>query len=82
MNAIRTRYHVPTNHRGGRFCATDGEKPTVKIAYDYALSTEENHRAAAQKLMEAYDWTEDLIGAWHGDDMYWIRVPKPERNAQ
>ena len=82
MNAIRTRDHGPTRRRGSYISATDGDEAYLTVPYDYALSAKENHRAPAQELMEAYNWTEDLIGAWHGEDMYWIRVPKPERNAQ
>lgn len=82
MNAIRTRYHGPNSTGGSRFSATDGENATITVAYNYARNTEDTHRGAAQELMDAYGWTDDLIGAWHGEDMYWIRVPRPERNVQ
>ena len=32
MNAIRTRYHGPTNNRGARFSATDGEQASLTVA--------------------------------------------------
>jgi hypothetical protein len=51
MQAIITKYHPATNTRGSRISAT-AEAGRVYIGYDCALSSDENHRAAAVKLCE------------------------------
>ena len=62
MKAIRTKYHGPTNTRGSRISATDEDGNRVSVSYDYALSGEAVHRAAADALCAKMNWTGDLIG--------------------
>ncbi len=47
MKAIRTKYFGPTDTRGARFQADDGEGNRVTVSYDYALDSGANHGAAA-----------------------------------
>ena len=53
--AIRTRYHGPTNIKGSRISAKC-EAKTIFIEYDDALNIDENHIAAAAKLTMAMGW--------------------------
>lgn len=54
MQAIVTKYLAPTNHHGARVkatCDTGSDRPfTATVAWDYALSTPDNHRAAAVEV--------------------------------
>jgi hypothetical protein len=55
MQAIQTTYHGPTNTRGARIVARcDAGRLTV--AWDYALSIERNHDAAAIALARKLGW--------------------------
>jgi hypothetical protein len=63
MQTIETKYHGPTNTRGPRISATASVcRARVWVEYDHALNAENNHKAAAQKLMEALDWTGQYVG--------------------
>lgn len=63
MQTIETKYHGPTDTRGSRLSATaSGCRKRVWVSYDYALNSEGNHMAAAQKLMEVLDWTGQYVG--------------------
>jgi len=64
---ITTKYLPPTDHRGSRIKAkrTDhmtGDK-TVTVGYDYSLTIEENHEAAADALAEAMGWQGQMAAA-------------------
>lgn len=59
--AIATKYHGPTDRLGSRVSAK-ADAGRVVLAWDYALSTEGNHRAAAEALARKLDWQ----GAWIG----------------
>ena len=60
LQAIRTKYHGPTNTRGARYSATCwGDR--VIVAIDHALSDEANHLAACEALK-----TKLSTGAPHG----------------
>ena len=63
MQTITTKYLGATDTLGARFKATHtGDYASVTLGYDYALSNEENHRAAAQALAEKLGWEGDYIG--------------------
>ena len=56
MQAIQTRYHGPTNHRGARMSSrTNGQ--TKWHAYEYAETAEQNHTRAAVAHAERMGWT-------------------------
>ena len=63
MQTITTRYFGATNFRGARIKAmhTAGAH-TVTIPYDYALSSEGNHRLAAASLATKLDWHGEWVG--------------------
>jgi len=61
MQAIHTKYHGPTNHQGARITARCDAK-RITVPYDHALSSEENHRAAAGALSNVLGWGGDTYG--------------------
>ena len=62
MKAIETRYIGPTNFKGARIKADDGDGNTLTISYPYELSGEDVHRKAAEGLRDKMHWTGDLLG--------------------
>ena len=56
LQAIETKYVGATNHRGSRIIATTpgGHRHTQQ--WDYALSIDANHYAAAEALRTKLDW--------------------------
>lgn len=62
MKAIITKYKGPTNTRGSRIYASDGDRNRVSIPYPYELSGEAVHREAAEALCRKMGWSTDLIG--------------------
>ena len=84
---IITRYLGPTDHRGSRVVAThrrDSSRSTYQpwrkaLAWDHALSSEANHQAAAQALLESWPYETDLqiVGRGHdADAYYWLTVSR------
>lgn len=72
MQAIRTRYHGPTNVRGSRFSA-QCEAGRIYVPYDHSLSLSENHAAAARALADKLDWRKTpLYGGEFQHDQYWV----------
>lgn len=65
--AILTRYHGPTNHRGTRISAT-AQAGRISVSYDYALNSGDNHAAAAKHLAEQFGWN-DFDGEWIGGQL-------------
>lgn len=56
FQAIVTKYHGPTNTRGSRISAT-AEAGRIMLSWDYALNGSDNHKAAAQALVDKMGWT-------------------------
>lgn len=57
MVAIHTKYLGPTNSRGSRYKAySTKDRKTVTVGAQDALSSEENHHAAARAYCKLYDW--------------------------
>jgi hypothetical protein len=49
---VQTKWLGPTNHKGARVRATNASSgATIVVSWDYALSTAENHIAAARALL-------------------------------
>jgi len=73
MFTIRTRYRGPTDTKGSRIIATDGES-RIAVSYDCALEARENHRAAVDALMAktGHDSWEFVTGNFPGDSYYHI----------
>lgn len=61
LQAIVTRYHGPTNVRGGRIKAT-ACAGSIIVSYDHALDNEANHAAAAKAFADKMGWG----GKWYG----------------
>ena len=78
MKAIVTKYHGPTNNRGSRITASDGDGNRVTISYPYELSNENVHRAAAEALCKKMNWTGRLVagGLKRGYVFVFAEVPK------
>lgn len=76
MQAIITRYHGPTDHRGSRITAR-AYAGAVTVPWDHALNPFQNHHAAAQALSRRMGWTSPLIGASLPDDRGYAFVPLP-----
>jgi hypothetical protein len=62
MKAIQTKYIGPTNFRGSRIKASDGDKNSITISYPHELSGEDVHRKAAEALRDKMGWTGNLVG--------------------
>ena len=60
--AIVTRYKGPTNCRGSRIIADDGDGNRIAIPYSYELSAEACHRKAAEALRDKMGWKGTLVG--------------------
>ena len=75
MQTIETKYHGPTNTRGSRISATaSGCRKRVTVSYDHALNSENNHKAAALKLMEALNWTGRYVGGHTPTGMVFVHA--------
>jgi hypothetical protein len=72
MKAIRTKFYGPTNTKGAKIVATDGEKNTITISYPYELNVENAHRLAAIKLCEKMGWSTNILPGWFKNECYWI----------
>jgi hypothetical protein len=59
--AIETKFLGPTNFRGSRIKAS-AQAGSITVSYDHALSSEENHTAAARALASKLGWSLSLIG--------------------
>lgn len=55
MQAIRTKYHGPTDHRSSRVTAT-AEAGKVTLTWDSDFDVEANHRRAALALCRKFGW--------------------------
>jgi hypothetical protein len=76
MKAIRTRYSGPTNTRGSRIHATDGDGNRVTVSYQYQMNTVDGHEYAAYSLMRKMGWNNELAGGGFGRDQYWVMLPR------
>ena len=61
MQAIRTVYLPPTNHRTSRIRATCGAG-SLTVAYDHELDLDGNHVRAAISLVNQLNWLD--YGEW------------------
>ena len=55
MQAIETRYIGPSNVKGARIVARCDAKRII-VGWDHSLNSEDNHRAAARKLILQLGW--------------------------
>ena len=60
MQAIETKFIGATNHKPSRIRAVSGNgHHRLMVSYDYELSQEGNHEAAALALATKLDWLRD-----------------------
>lgn len=62
MKAIVTKYVGPTNTRGARIVASDGDGNKATVSYQYESSAEAAHKAAAVALAKKMGWSTKLCG--------------------
>lgn len=75
MKAIRTRYIGPTNTRGSRIKASDGDGNTYSMPYPQTMDSDDAHEMAAYGLMAKMGWPNVLNGGGFDRDMYWTMIP-------
>lgn len=71
MKSIETTYFGPTNIRGSRIGATDGDN-RIYMGYRSELSSEENHRHAAIELRKKLKWDGLMHGGHTKRGMVWV----------
>ena len=71
MKSIETKYVGPSNVRGSRYIATDGDNRII-VSADDRLSFEGNHTAAAVKFCEKFHWTGKLQGGHTKSGMVFV----------
>jgi hypothetical protein len=81
-SAIRTRYHGPSNVKGSRFIATNGEN-RVTVSYDFGLDHTENHCIAAQAFLDKHNQFETKLAmdalCFHSDYYWTWKVTGPRK---
>ena len=59
--AILTHFIGPTDFKGSRYKADDGDGNTVTLSADYSLNISENHRKVAEALRDKMGWEGELL---------------------
>lgn len=72
MKAITTKYHGPTNLRGSRVSAFDGDN-RIFVSFDYA--SHDPHRDAALALCRKLNWTGKLISGGTKEGNVFVFLP-------
>lgn len=73
FHAITTKFLVPTHTQGSR-CKAKCSVGSVTVPWDHAKSSEDNHRAAAQKLIDKFDWRGKYVGGHLDEGMCFVCV--------
>jgi hypothetical protein len=71
MQAIRTRYHGPSNVKGSRIAAKC-EGGALSMPYNHSLTLQANHAEAARQLAERLGWVGVYHGGYFDRDYYWV----------
>lgn len=72
MKAIRTKYVGPTNTKGARIIADDGDGNKITISYPYEKSGEACHRKAAEALCAKMGWQGYLHSGCYKNNYYFV----------
>lgn len=81
MKAIRTRYLGPTNYRGSRIKADDGDGNTITVGYPHDKGPgAEAHAVAAVALCRKMGWAGELVSGGL-NDCYVFTFSESERFA-
>jgi hypothetical protein len=62
VKAITTKYIGPSNTKGSRIAASDGDGNRVVVGYDHSMNSERNHARAAAELCRKKRWNGRLHG--------------------
>lgn len=76
MKAIRTRYLGPTNTKGSRIKADDGDGNSMIVSYDHRYGIDENHRLACKALQRKLNWAGRYYGGGMPHSRYWVCIDK------
>lgn len=75
MQAIRTRYHGPSNTRGS-YISAKCEAGSIRMPYAHELDIAGNHEAACKMLIKKMKWDTghyaDMVGGEFAEDHYWV----------
>jgi hypothetical protein len=74
--AITTRYIGPTNSRGSRIKAMAEGGLSITVPYDYGLSADGNHLAAAIALANKHGWGGHWVGGGMGTGEAFVDVSR------
>lgn len=72
MKAITTTYHGPTQTRGARVIADDGDGNRVSVAYDGGLHDGDTHATAARALCDKMHWGGRMLGGQTKRGWVWV----------
>ena len=73
MKAITVKYFGPTNSRGSRIKASDGDGNTITVSREDALSIDANRDAAAVALCVKMGWHgHNLMSGWSGTTAVYV----------
>jgi len=79
MKAITTTLHGPTDTRGARITASDGDGNRITVPYDHGLNGSGNHRAACLALCAKLNWHGRLVGGLTRAGMVWVWADSQDR---
>ena len=74
MKAIRVHYQGPTDYKGSRIIADDGDGNKVTIPYDHSLNLDELYQKAAYALRDKMQWKGEMIGGGYKNDEYFVFI--------
>lgn len=77
MKAITTKFFGPTNFRGSRVKASDGDGQQITLGWEHALSSEENHDRAALALCAKMNWPGKLVRGWIKKGYVYCFIERP-----
>ena len=72
MKAIETRFLGPTDTKGSRYVADDGDGNRVIVSADHSLSAEGNHESACVALLRKMNWRGTYRGGYTSRGMAWV----------
>ena len=74
MKAIITTYHGPTNTKGSRISADDGDGNRVTISVNGSLNFDLNHAEAVKALCKKMNWSGKLQAGATRQGMAWTWI--------
>lgn len=77
MQAIVTKYYGATNTKPSKIVAKSASGLKVSVSYDDEYNADDNHKRAAQKLCDKYNWPCELIGGGlSNSEEVWVMIPR------